>query len=167
MFVPFEKINDRARVWVYQSNRKLNSEEIQIISNALSSFTDQWLVHGDVMHASFDIRFNHFVILAADEHVNAASGCSIDDSVRTLKKIGSELNVDFFDRTLVAFQTGDEVFTVRTGELKAAANEGRWNQDTVVFNNLVATKEALNEKWRMPAGATWLKRHLPQRTVVG
>jgi hypothetical protein len=27
MFVPFEKIQDSSRIWIYQANRKFNSEE--------------------------------------------------------------------------------------------------------------------------------------------
>jgi hypothetical protein len=166
MFVPFEKINDRARVWIYQSNRKLNSDETKIISEALSSFTESWLVHGRSMEASFDIRWNQFIILAADEGVNAASGCSIDDSVRTLKRLSTELHTDFFDRGLVAFKKGDDVIVIPSTQLKQKLNDGFWNGDTLVFNNLVATKQELEPSWLVPAASTWLKRYLPQQTVV-
>lgn len=167
MFVPFEKIGDQARIWVYQANRKFNSQESKIISEALVSFIQGWQVHGSPMHASFEVRFDQFIILAADEGVNAASGCSIDDSVRTFKKLGSELNVDFFDRSLVTFKNEEEVFTIATGDLKSKLNEGKWDGNSLVFNNLVATKKDLNEKWLAPAKSTWLKRYLPQHTVVG
>lgn len=166
MFVPFEKINDRARVWIYQATRKLNSDETRIISQALSAFTEGWLVHGRPMEASFDIRWNRFVILAADEGVNAASGCSIDDSVRTLKKLGADLSTDFFDRTQVAFKKDDDVIAIPTGELKQKLNSGIWDGSTLVFNNLVATKQELEHSWLAPAASTWLKRYLPQQTVA-
>lgn len=166
MFVPFEKINDHARVWIYQSNRKLNSDETKIISEALSSFTEGWLVHGRPMEASFDIRWNQFVILTADEGVNAASGCSIDDSVRTLKRLSTELHTDFFDRALVTFKKGDDVVAIPSIQLKQKLNDGVWNGDTLVFNNLVATKQELERNWLVPAASTWLKRYLPQQTVV-
>jgi hypothetical protein len=167
MFVPFEKIGDHARVWVYQANRKFNSQEAKIISDALVSFIQGWQVHGSPMHASFDLRFDQFIILAADEEANAASGCSIDDSVRTFKKLGAELNVDFFDRSLVTFKNGETILTIATGDLKSKLNEGMWDGNSLVFNNLVTTKGELNAKWLAPARTTWLKRYLPQHTVVG
>ena len=167
MFVPFEKIHDRSRIWVYQSNRKFNFDEVRIISESLSAFTERWLVHGSPMQSSFDIRFDQFIILAADEDVNSASGCSIDDSVRTVKKLGSDLNIDFFDRTQVAFRTNDEVFLISTSDLKNKLSAGQWNAETTVFNNLVASKADLDTMWQVAAGTTWLKRFLPKQTVAG
>ena len=166
MFIPFEKINDRGRVWVYQANRKFNSEEARIISEALLTFTESWLVHGSPMQASFDLRYEQFVLLAADEHAKAASGCSIDDWVRTLKRLGAELGISFFERSIVAFMKGENVFTVGSSDLKEKLNEGIWNQDSLMFNNLVGSKGDLNRFWLVPAGSTWLKRYLPHQTVV-
>ena len=166
MFVPFDKINDHSRIWIYQSSRKLNIDEVRIISESLKAFTERWLVHGSPMQASFDIRFNQFVILAADEDVNSASGCSIDDSVRTFKKLGAELGVDFFDRTQVAFLISDEVLLMPISDLKNKLSDGVWTRETIVFNNLIASKGELNNFWQVPASATWLKRFLRKQTVA-
>ena len=167
MFVPFEKIQESSRIWIYQANRKSNSEESRIISRALTAFTEGWLVHGSPMQASFSLRYDQFVILGADEDANAASGCSIDDSVRTLKRLGSELTIDFFDRTLIGFKKDEHVFTISASDLKTKLSDGVWNGDTLVFNNLVNTKRDLTQGWHVPAGASWLKRYLPKQTVVG
>lgn len=167
MFVPFQSIPDYARVWIYQASRKFNSDESKIISEVLSTFSEGWLVHGSPMQASFDLRFNQFVILAADEQSNAASGCSIDDSVRTLRSLGQKLNIDFFDRTLVAFKKQDDVFTIPLQDLKSKFEEGIWNSETVVFNNLASTKNELSQGWLVQAGSTWLKRYLSHKTMVG
>ena len=167
MYVPFEKIQDSSRIWIYQANRKFNSEEFNIISDALTAFTEGWLVHGSPMQASFSLRYDQFIIIAADEDANAASGCSIDDSVRTLKRLGSALSIDFFDRTLVAFKKDEHVFTISASDLKTKLSDGVWNSDTLLFNNLVNTKRDLTQTWLVPAGASWLKRYLPKQTVAG
>ncbi len=167
MFVPFQSLPDQARIWIFQSNRKFNSQESKIISDALSAFTEGWLVHGSTMKASFDLRFDRFIILAADEQANAASGCSIDDSVRTLKKIGEELNIDFFERTQVAFKEGDEVIAIPISNLKQKLADDVWNNNSLMFNNLVSTKHELTQGWLVTAGSTWLKRYLPHETLAG
>jgi hypothetical protein len=167
MFVPFEKIQNSSRIWIYQANRPFNSEEAKIISDALLTFTESWLVHGSPMQASFTLEYDRFVVLAADEDANAASGCSIDDSVRTFKKLGDVLTIDFFDRTLVAFKKDEHVFTIASSELKSKLSEGAWNSDMLVFNNLVNTKRDLTQGWLIPAASSWLKRYLPKQTVVG
>ena len=167
MFIPFQSIPDHARIWIHQANRKFNSRESKIISEVLSTFSEGWLTHGTPMSASFDLRFDQFIILAADEQSNAASGCSIDDSVRTLRNLGSELTIDFFDRTHIAFKKEDGVFTVPLQDLKTKLDEGIWNGETFMFNNLIVTKRELNQGWLVPAGSTWLKRYLSYKTVAG
>jgi hypothetical protein len=71
----------------YQATRPFNSSELSIISDDFLRFTNSWAAHGIPLNAGFDIRFNQFVILAADEYVQQASGCSIDDSVRKVKEL--------------------------------------------------------------------------------
>src|SRR6188768_266542 len=109
MFVPFQSLPDHARIWIYQSERKITSEEKTIISDTLEAFTQQWAVHGQPMDASFAVLHDQFIILAANDQ---ASGCSIDSSVRTIKNLGDQLGVDFFNRNLIAFQKRNEVTTV-------------------------------------------------------
>lgn len=167
MFTPFESLPDHSRIWIYQANRKFNSEDITIISGALLAFTEQWSAHGLPLRSSFDIRFNQFIILATDENSNAASGCSIDDSLRTIKDLGQKLNVDFFDRTLIAFRKQEEVITIPMAELKKKFEEGVWNNQTLLINNLIGKKGELNTGWLVPAELTWLKRYLPRETVAG
>jgi hypothetical protein len=166
MFVPFQTLHDQSRIWIFQSSREFNSRETKIISDVLSAFTEGWLVHGSAMKASFDIRFDQFIILAADEQANAASGCSIDDSVRTLKKLGEELNIDFFDRTKVAFKNQEEVITIPISDLKKKLEERVWNNNSLMFNNLISTKGELTQGWLARAGSTWLKRYLPHETLA-
>jgi hypothetical protein len=167
MFVPFNSIDDRSRIWIFQANRKINSSESKIISDTLRAFTERWFVHGSPMEASYDLRFDQFIILAADEQANAASGCSIDDSVRTIKNLGMQLNLDFFDRTQVVFKKQDDIITVPMAALKRKLDEGVWGSATLVFNNLVNTKADLNTKWLAPASSTWLKRYLSKQETVG
>jgi len=166
MFVPFQSLPDYSRIWIYQSNKKLDTQALAILSETLKTFTENWTVHGQPMHASFDIRFDRFVILAANEGINAASGCSIDSSVRTLKEIGHVLQLDFFDRSEVAFKDGADVLTLNIGTLKSSLSNGDWNGDTLMFHNLIAEKSQLEKGWLIPAKASWLKRYLPHETVA-
>jgi hypothetical protein len=167
MFIPFESLPDHSRIWVYQSNRKFNSQEITIISDALLAFTGEWSAHGIPLRSSFDIRFDQFIILAADEISNAASGCSIDDSVRFIKDLGQKLNIDLFDRTLIAFKNHDKVMTIPMAQLKEKYKEGMWNGQTPLINILINKKGDLNTVWFVPAELSWLKRYLGRETVAG
>jgi hypothetical protein len=164
MYIPFESLPAHSRVWVYQSNKKFSQSDIDTISETLVAFTQGWIVHGQPMEASFDIRYDQFVIIAANDQ---ASGCSIDKSVNTMKEIGNAIGADFFDRSQVAFKLENEIVLLKLSELTKKINEGVWDHQSLTFNNLVDTKSSLADFWLVPAGSTWLKRYLPHETVKG
>jgi hypothetical protein len=165
MFVEFDSLQDSSRVWVYQSVRKFTESEENAISQALESFTQQWAAHGQPLKSSFKILYHQFIVLAADESFNAASGCSIDDSVHVIKEIDHRYALSLFDRTLVAFLKDDAVMVVRLNELSESLASGSWHQDMPVFNNLVSTKGEMSAGWIVPAKQTWLKRYLTKIVV--
>jgi hypothetical protein len=165
MFVPFESIASSSRVWIYQSNQKMTADQKQVISNHLNDFTHRWVAHGQPLRSSFLVRHDHFIILAADESFQAASGCSIDDSVRIIKEAGNLTGLDFFDRNKIAFLKDDTVLLLNLPELKQNFKDGIWNETTLTFNNLVTTKNQWENEWLVPAEKTWLKRYVPQETV--
>lgn len=160
MFVPFESLPSTARVWVFQSNRPFSSSEVSIIESGLREFAEQWNAHGSPLNSSFRIGHRQFIILAADESRQAASGCSIDGSVRVLKDLEQKLGISLFDRSVVAFKVGDRIETVPLSGLKEKFTSGILNGDTLTFNNLVSTKSELETQWLLPAGSSWVRRYI-------
>lgn len=165
MFVPFDLLEDSARVWIYQSVRKFTETEKNAISQTLSSFTQQWAAHGSPLKTSFTILYEQFIVLAADENFNEASGCSIDSSVHVMKAMDEQYSLGLFDRTQVAFLKSGTVMMLKLSELPGRLAENTWQQDTLTFNNLVTTKGELGTRWIVPAGETWLKRYLTKIAV--
>src|SRR5690606_9300761 len=162
MFVPFSQLPDSARVWIFQADRPFTPEDTRKISDTLRSFTDEWSVHGVPMNTSFQILHGYFIVLAADESHHAASGCSIDSSVRVLKQIEQECKVNLFDRNNIAFRLGNEVVLFTMQELKEKFANGVLTEASLTFNNLVSSNADLASRWIVPAGETWLKRYLPK-----
>src|SRR5690349_21786948 len=98
MFVPFDSLPSSSRIWIYQSDKPFNSTQRQILSELLLAFTESWTAHGNPMKASFQLPYDHFIILAADEHYAEANGCSIDDSVRTIRVAAERTGLNLLDR---------------------------------------------------------------------
>jgi hypothetical protein len=165
MYIPFSQISPDSRVWIYQADRRLATHEVELAKQSLSVYCGQWKAHGAELKASFDIRFEYFIIIAADEDYNATSGCSIDDSVRAVKQLETLLNVNFFNRNLVAFKNGSEIQLIDRARLKEKYNDGMWNGTTQTFNNLVDIKSKLDEEWIVDAGKTWLRRFIPAANI--
>lgn len=163
MEVPFNTLPETARIWIYQSNRPFNKNEREILSANLSSFLQHWTAHGKVLHASFDLPYNHFIVIGLDESATDASGCSIDGLFRMLQETGTALGLDFFNRELIAFKENDSVKLVARKDLKEflAVAGG----SVLTFNNLVANRKALQHEWLVAADTTWLKRYIAPISV--
>jgi hypothetical protein len=165
MFASFESLEDSARIWIYQSSRKFTETEKSTISTTLEAFTHSWVAHGNPLKTSFAILYDQFIVLATDENFNEASGCSIDSSVRVIRLLDQQFSLDLFDRTKIGFLNGEQLEMIPLNELPNALTEGRWKQNSMVFNNVLSTKGQLTNGWIVPANQTWLKRYLT-KTVV-
>jgi hypothetical protein len=149
-----------ARVWVYQSNKELLPDEVQRIKSAGEKFIADWSAHGAALNASFDVLYNRFVIISVDEKQALASGCSIDKSVHFMQQTGQQLNLNFFDRMQVAYKKEDKIFACTLTEFEKLAAQKNINAETVVFNNMVATKAAFDSEWEVPVKQSWQNRVL-------
>jgi hypothetical protein len=123
-----------SKVWIYLSNRKFDETESDFIQHSLNQFTkNEWKTHGKSLHASGQLLFNQLIVMIVDEDVNSASGCSIDSSVHMIKKLGSELNVDFFNRLYVLVLRDDQIRYVHISDLK---NYKGWKLVNPMISNL-------------------------------
>ena len=158
MHVPFENLPEESKIWIYQSNRKFSDEEIAEIDADLRSFIENWSAHGTGLEASYQIKYNRFIILAVNQEIQSATGCSIDDSVRLIQNIESKYKVDLLDKMNVTFKLGDHVAHKPLSEFKKMAKEKAVSENTVVFNNLVNTVGEYSEFWEVPASESWHSR---------
>jgi hypothetical protein len=94
---------DDARIWIYQADRFLTEVEIVRIKTEITSFLATWSSHGAQMDSSFEVLHHRVLIIAVNESQALASGCGIDKSVNFVKQLGSEMGLDFFNRTLVLY----------------------------------------------------------------
>ena len=130
----FPDFSLNSKVWIYLSNRKFDSTESDYIQTILNQFTqNDWKTHGKALRASGQLLFNQLIVLIVDEDVNNASGCSIDSSVHMIKKLGSELNVDFFNRLYLLVLRDDQIRYVHINDLK---NYKEWKLVNPMMSNL-------------------------------
>ncbi len=149
-----------AKVWVYQSNTRLSDTQIQAITAKGMAFIEGWAAHGAALKASFDILYNRFIVIAVDEKQAQASGCSIDKSVGFMKILEQEFGLQLFDRMQVAYRKQQEIEVCSLSEFEKLAKQGVVTSNTVVFNNMITTKEAFDSSWEIPLQESWQKRVL-------
>ena len=160
MFTAYKNLPNNSRVWIYQSNREFTEEEVKIISSKAIDFIEQWTRHGDNLKGSFTIKYNQFLVLAVDENFNNVSGCSIDSSVRFVQQLEKELQVDLTDKLNVSFKDENRINIVKLSDFQQFAKAKKITSETIVFNNLVQTKENFETHWETTANNSWHQRFL-------
>src|SRR5688500_7046506 len=149
-----------SRVWVYQANRVFSLQESLDVEEMLNDFASQWESHGIPVKGAGYLFFGQFIILMADETATGVSGCSTDSSVRLIKDIEQKFNVNMFDRMTLAFVVKDKLQLLPLAQLQYAVDNGFIKGDTLYFNNLVQTKDELENNWIIPLKESWLKNRL-------
>ena len=151
-----------SRVWIYQSSRLFLMSEALAIEPMLEAFLASWNTHGTPVKGFANLLFGQFIVIMADETHAGVSGCSTDSSVRLVKQIEENFKVDMFNRQNLAFIVKDKVQLLPLAQLQYGFDNGFLNQDTLYFNNLVANKAEMLEKWIIPIKDSWLTARIKQ-----
>jgi hypothetical protein len=158
MYFPFDELPGHSKVWIYQSNRKFSDEEIAEIEVLTKEFIQNWAAHGTSLAASFVIKYNRFIIIAVNQDVQQATGCSIDASVQFIQNLEAKYQVDLLDKMNVTFKVGEHIAHKTLIDFKKMAKEKAVTSNTIVFNNLVNTVEEWQDFWEVPANESWHNR---------
>lgn len=159
MYVDFKDLPDTARIWVYQSDRELDEDQVNAMRSSLRDFIEEWTRHGKDLRGSFTILYDHFIVLGVDESFNQVSGCSIDASTHLFKRFEQEFGIELLNRLNTAFRSGEHINVVPLSDFQNFIREKRIGRDTMVFNNMVQTKKELQEAWEVPASQSWHNRY--------
>lgn len=160
MLVDFKELPGESRVWIYQSNRSFSETELMELEKSLDQFLKQWTAHGSDLKAGFEIKYKRFIIIGLDQTTASASGCSIDASVHFIQAMEKKYEVDLLDKMNVSYKQGEFVAYKNLVDFKKMAKQRAVSKNTVVFNNLVATKQEYLENWEVPASESWHARFM-------
>ncbi|HXS35883.1 MAG TPA: hypothetical protein VN721_04240 [Flavipsychrobacter sp.] len=157
---------DNARVWIYQASRPFIEKEEKEINEQLYHFYAQWEAHSEPVKGWAKLLFKQFIVIIADETDVHVSGCSTDSSVRIVKSIERQYDVNMFDRLVITFLVNNKAQMLPLHQVQYAIDKGFINKDTLLFNNVIATKKELLKNWLIPMHKSWLasKIELPATT---
>ncbi|BDW93793.1 hypothetical protein MACH07_26250 [Flagellimonas marinaquae] len=158
MLVDFNELPDHSRIWIYQANRSFTESELAELENSMVDFLEEWTAHGSDLHAGFEIKYKRFLIIGLDQTNASATGCSIDASVHFIQSLEKKYKVELLDRMNVSFKQGEYIAYKPLKDFKKLAKAKSVSANTIVFNNLVATKQEYIENWEVPASESWHSR---------
>jgi hypothetical protein len=157
---------EQSKVWVYQASRLLTLSESLEAEEMINSFCQEWQSHGDQVRAFGTLLFGQFLVLMTDETEVKVGGCSTDSSVRFVRELGAKFNVDFFNRTNLAFIIKDKVELLPMNQLNYAVDNNFITPDTLYFNNTVLTKQQLEDYWLIPVKESWIAKKVGEKLTA-
>jgi hypothetical protein len=160
MLVDFNTLPETSRVWIYQAGRSFSSDEISELRAMLDEFITQWTAHGSDLEAGYDLPYNRFIVLALDQSLTSASGCSIDASVRFIQSVEQRFDMELLDKMNVSYKQGEFIAYKPLKDFRQMAKDRAVSPNTIVFNNLVANKHEYLHHWEVPASDSWHSRFM-------
>ena len=160
MLVDFNTLPETSKIWIYQANRSFTDNEIEEIKSRLDVFIENWTAHGSDLQSGYEVKYKRFIVIALNQNLNMATGCSIDASVHFIQQLEKDYNVDLMDKMNVSYKQGEFIAYKTLVDFKKMAKQRAVSKHTIVFNNLVANKAEYLENWEVPASESWHNRFL-------
>jgi hypothetical protein len=149
-----------AKIWVYPAQRPFTPEELSYLQNTLTKFLTSWEAHGQSLTGTYRVIENQFLVLAVDEEIQSATGCSIDKSVALLKNIEQQLGLTLTDRSLVAYKNQSEpVQMIHFTKVKEAIGLGQITPETVIYNFSIVQYGQLSNDFALLAKNSWVSKY--------
>lgn len=153
--------DNNSRVWVYQCNRAFSINEVLKIEKLLQNFVKEWNSHRDLVKGYANLFFGQFIIFMADETDIKVGGCSTDSSVRLIKNIEKDFQVQLFDRQMLAFIVKERIHLLPLDQVNYSIENELITPDTLYFNNTILAKKELLNQWIIPVKDSWLAGRIP------
>ncbi len=167
MLVQLESMPGAAKIWCYTLSRELTEQEFKAIDLILVDFLDQWASHGKGLAASRQwIGTGQGLVIAVNEEIATASGCSIDACVHILKELGQQYSLDFFNRMKVLINDENAFHVTDIQGLKQGFADGKYHENTQVWNQLAPTLGIYRNNPFLPLQQSWAMRFISSKAKV-
>jgi hypothetical protein len=151
---------DSAKVWIYQSDRHLDSIEIDYLKVQLDEFLTTWESHGQMLKATTEIFYELFVVFFVDEQGDTMCGRAQDASVNLMKKMEGEIEASFLNRMIQSYSKDNKAVVVNIADFETLLANKEIDENTSVFNNMVTNKADFDANWEAPLKDSWHKQFL-------
>ena len=159
MFVEYSSLSDDAKVWIYPSSRKFYPQEIDEVTQKIEDFVIKWKAEDENCKASFQFLYNRFIVFLVEENTTV-SNADLDTQVAFILQLQQEYDVELLDKMNVCFKQGEYTQYKELKDFKKLIKNKAVTGKTIVFDNLIQTKEELENYWEVPITESWYNRFL-------
>jgi len=151
MLVDYKNLSDSSKVYIYPSSRKFYKEEFPIINGR----TEEFLNNFEGVNSFYEIKFHRFIVIIVSDKTPLSIEKN-DILVTFIQSLEKEFNVSLLDKVNVCFKQGEYVQLKEISEFKKLIKNRSVSNKTMVFDNLINTKEEYENYWELPAKVSWI-----------
>lgn len=160
MLVDYNLIPENAKTWIYPSSRKFYDTEIEGVHEKITTFLESWKVGEEAFKVSYKLLYNRFIVLFTDHGGTALLNPDIDVLIGFIIELQTEYAVELLDKMNVCFKQGAYVQYKDLKDFKKLLKNKAVTGKSIVFDNLVTTKEEFENYWEVPISESWYGRFL-------
>lgn len=153
--VPFDRLPNDARVWVFASDHALSGAVADTLLASVDQFLSEWKAHGVPLRCARDWRDGRFLAVGVDVNAENASGCSIDGLFRTLQQLERSIGTRLLGGGRVFYRTRAGIETSSREQFAERVKRGEVMRETPVFDTSITAAEAWRTRFEQPAGRSW------------
>jgi hypothetical protein len=160
MFVDYSLITNDAKVWIYPSSRKFYETEIKEVEEKIINFIKGWKSENPDFKASYQLLYNRFIVFFADDEKASLTNADIDASVTFILQLQEDYKVALLDKMNVCFKQGQFVQYKELKDFKKLLKNKAVTAKSIIFDNLITSKEDFDNYWEIAIEDSWYKRYL-------
>jgi hypothetical protein len=160
MLVDYNLIPETAKAWIYPSSRKFYDTEIDGVHEKITSFLESWKAEDEAFQVSYKLLYNRFIVFFTDNGNAQLLNLDIDTSVMFILQLQEEYAIELLDKMNVCFKQGEYVQYKDLKDFKKLIKNRAVTGKTIVFDNLVTSKEEFENYWEVPITESWYGRFL-------
>jgi hypothetical protein len=162
MIKPISELSEESKVWMFQANRFITVPEQKNITADLSGFLNTWTAHNVDLLAASVLLHDLVLVVAVEEVIAGASGCSIDKLFRFVKELEVKYGIQFFDRMRVAYKLNENIAESSVADFEKLIEENLVSESTLVLNTLLQDLKSVKHHLFLPLKETWLNKYFPK-----
>lgn len=154
MLVDYESLADDSKVWIYPSSKKLYPQEIEKITQQVTTFLQDWQQNNIAIPATYQLVHKRLLIIFTDASVSLHTD-AINELVAFITSLEQEYNTVLMDKMNPCFKQGIYVQYKDLKSFKKLIKDKAVNKNTIVFDNTIQTKMEFENYWEVPAKDSW------------
>lgn len=154
MIPDYNNMPEDSKVWVFPSQKKIYTNEIENIEKKISAFILSWEERNNQLKAAFTIKYNRFIVIFADSETSISTETT-NQLISFIIELQAEFETELMDKMNACFKQGEYVQYKDLKDFKQLIKNKAVNKNTIVFDNLISNKMEFDEYWEVPASESW------------